>query len=41
MTDGLIAQHRPPFAHGNDPAPGEAPVRDRPVFTPPVAALRD
>lgn len=23
MTEGLIAQHRPPFAYGNDPAPGD------------------
>ncbi|WP_330296997.1 hypothetical protein [Streptomyces sp. NBC_00503] len=23
MTDGLIAQHRPPFAHGGNVAPGE------------------
>jgi len=23
MAEGLSAQHRPPFAYGTDPAPGE------------------
>lgn len=23
MTEGLIAQHRPPFAYGKDPEPGD------------------
>ncbi|GEC04532.1 hypothetical protein SSP24_21870 [Streptomyces spinoverrucosus] len=34
MTEGLIAQHRPPFAYGNDAAPGDWGVIVHPMFNP-------
>lgn len=34
MADGLSAQHRPPFAYGNDTAPGDWGMLVHPMFNP-------
>ncbi|WP_405778698.1 hypothetical protein [Streptomyces sp. NBC_00859] len=34
MSEGLTVRHRPPFAHGNDPAPGDWGVIVHPMYNP-------